>query len=116
MNSSMTMSHTRVAVHSTKLFCRRLTPRTRRGFFPDPMVLLRCTTRPIGPGKGSFEMRYSALTLLEGYYKVSVAIFKPGGATPYDAFDFHPPHYPFRIQGEGKSHGIAFLEHEWSQP
>jgi len=74
------------------------------------------TTKPIRVGPGSFEMRYAALTILEGYYKVSVAIFKPGGATPYDAFDFHPPHYPFRVQGEGTSHGIAFLDHSWRQP
>ncbi|MCD6327604.1 ABC transporter ATP-binding protein [bacterium] len=72
-------------------------------------------TRPIAPGRGSFEIGYSSLPLLEGYYKVSAAIFKPGGTTPYDAFDFHPPHYPFRIQGEGKSHGIAFLGHSWRQ-
>ncbi|MBN1592792.1 MAG: ABC transporter ATP-binding protein, partial [Candidatus Coatesbacteria bacterium] len=73
-------------------------------------------TKPIRPGPGSFEMKYDALSILDGHYKVSVAIFKPGGATPYDAFDFHPPHYPFRVQGEGTSHGIAFLEHSWRQP
>nr|HDM59261.1 ABC transporter ATP-binding protein [Bacillota bacterium] len=70
-------------------------------------------TTPIEPGRGSFEMRYKALSILEGNYKVSVGIFKPGGTTPYDAFDFHPPHYPFRVQGKGTSHGVVFLDHEW---
>jgi len=73
-------------------------------------------TKPIRPGRGYFEITYRNLSLLEGFYKISVAIFKPGGSTPYDAFDFHPPHYPFRVKGHRKSHGIAFLDHVWRQP
>jgi len=61
-------------------------------------------------GENYFEIHYPKLSLVEGKYKVSAAIFKSDGIF---AYDFIPPHYKFEVRMDLMAHGIFIIDHEW---
>jgi ABC-type polysaccharide/polyol phosphate transport system ATPase subunit len=61
-------------------------------------------------GEEEAILRFGRLDLVEGTYKVDVAVHKPDGAT----YDYHRLLYTFRIKSHTKEVGIYRPEHEWS--
>jgi len=61
-------------------------------------------------GENYYEIHYPKLSLVEGKYKASVAIFKSDGIF---AYDFIPPHFKFEVKMDQQAHGVFVIDHLW---
>ena len=67
--------------------------------------------RRIEPTRFGFVVRFNALALLPGKYKLRVHALDPEGLRLYDTVD-----HDFVVTGETRDYGLVELAHEWRDP